>query len=301
MFKLKKCVYLLLMLPVLASSQQFYLGESNQGSGAGNLYSIDAGTCALTTIGAMGTTVTGLATDAGGNLFATEATERGNSNLLSINTTTGVATPIGLLVDELATHSGVPDITFRGGTLYGWSEFNDTVVTIDTATGAVTDLGNGNNSAGSGFAANAAGTLYAIPCGGCGFNMGVTDNSDLFTVDPVTGVVTQVTDLIDNTTNGDVEFGNHTISAMTFDDAGNLWGYAGAFGAGTVGDLVSVNITTGELLTVCAGLPAGIDALAFAGIALPPAIIPSSTAWFQMALALFFIGFVGLFGYRRFG
>jgi hypothetical protein len=299
---LKKGLFLLVMSPCLVLSQNFYLGESNQGSGAGNLYSIDAATCALSTIGAMGTSVTGLASDASGSLFATEATQFGNSNLLSINTTTGAPSVIGLLTDGVDIYGSVPDITFRGSTLYGWSELNDTAVTIDTATGTVTDLGNNSaSSAGSGLAANSSGTLYVVPCAGCGFTPAVADDSDLFTVDPTTGVLTQVTDLIDNTTNGDVENGAITISAMTFDNTDSLWGYAGTFGSGATGDLVSVNTVTGELLTVCAGLPAGIDSLALAGPALPPAVIPASTNWFIAAIIMLFIGFGGIFGYKRFG
>jgi hypothetical protein len=301
----QKVIISLLILPIIGFSQSFYLGESNNGSGAGNLYSIDSTTCAVSTIGAMGTSVSGLATDASGNLFGSEALSGnvgGNNSLLSINTSTGVATAIGLLTDGVDQHTSVPDITFRGSTLYGWSEFNDTVITINTATGAVTDLGNGNNSAGSGLAANAAGTMYVIPCGGCGFTMGSADDSDLYTVDPGTGVLTYATDLIDNTTNGDVELGNTTIAAMTFDNAGNLWGFAGAFigGGSSSSDLVSINTTTGELLTVCSGLPDGIDALSFAGVS-TPAIIPATTNWFIAAIVMLFIGLGGLFGYRRFG
>lgn len=300
---LKKSVLLFLLVPFLSSSQSFYLGESNSGSGSGNLYSIDATSCALTTIGAMGRSVSGLAIDANGNTFASESTGGGSSNLLSINTTTGAASVIGLLDDGSSIHGSMPDITFRNGVLYGWSELNDTVVTINTSTGAVTDLGNGINSAGSGLATNSTGTMYVIPCAGCGnFTMGVADDSDLHTVDPTTGVVTQVSDLIDNTTDGNIELSNTTIAAMTFDDADNLWGFAGAFvGGGSLSnELISINTTTGELLTICSGLPDGIDALAFAGLVSPPAIIPSSTQWFQMALILFFVGVAGLFGYRKF-
>lgn len=270
----------MLILPILGFSQNFYLGESNSGSGTGNLYSIDAATCTMTTIGAMGTTVTGLATDASGNLFATEATNSGNSNLLSINTTTGAATVIGLLDEGGIIHGSVPDITFRGSTLYGWSELNETVVTINTTTGAVTDLGNGFGSSSTGMAASSTGVLYVNPGDG-----------NLYTSDPVTGVTTLLIALVDNTTVG-------SLNALTFDSSGGLWGYAGTT-VPTAGELVTVNIATGAIDTVCTGLPLGIDAIARGGFA-PPAMIPSSTRWFQMALILFFIGLVGLFGYKRF-
>jgi hypothetical protein len=283
---LKKSLFLLVLSPCLVLSQSFYLGESNEGSGSGNLYSIDAATCTLSTIGAMGRGVTGLATDANGNLFATEATLYNNvrdSNLLSINTSTGVATDIGLLDDGSLIHGAVPDISFRGATLYGWTEETDTIVTIDTLTGAVTDLGNGNSSSSTGLAANSSGTLIASP-----------DNSNLYTVDPVTGVNTQLIALVNNTTGG------LDLNALTFDNADNLWGYAGTTNV-VAGELVTVNLATGSIDTVCTGLPFGIDSLAIAGPALPPAVIPASTNWFIAAIIMLFIGFGGIFGYKRFG
>jgi hypothetical protein len=219
---LKKSLFLLVMSPCLVLSQNFYLGESNQGSGTGNLYSIDAATCTLSTIGAMGRGVTGLATDAAGSLFATEATAFANSNLLSINTTTGASTVIGLLTDGVDIYGSVPDITFLGSTLYGWSELNDTIITIDTATGTVTDLGNGIGSFSTGLAANSSGSMISSP-----------DNNDLFTVDPVTGVNTQLIALVNNTVGG------LTLNALAFDNADNLWGYAG-----------TTNIVARELVTV---------------------------------------------------
>jgi hypothetical protein len=284
MKNIRKTLFVMLMLPILGFSQNFYLGESNLGSGTGNLYSIDAATCTMTTIGAMGTTVTGLATDASGNLFATEATQFANSNLLSINTTTGAATVIGLLDDGVDIHGGVPDITFRGSTLYGWSEINDTVITIDTTTGAVTDLGNGVGSGSTGMAASSTGVLYVNPGDG-----------DLYTSDPVTGITTSLIALVDNTA-----IGPGNLNALTFDSSGGLWGYSGTTNR-VAGELVTVNIATGAIDTVCTGLPLGIDAIAIArGGFAPPAMIPSSTRWFQIALILFFIGLVGLFGYKRF-
>ncbi len=107
--------------------------------------------------------VSGIAFDSAGVLYATSAGNRGV--LLTLDPDTGVATEIGrLAVDEKsgeANHIG--DITFVGEQLYGWDNSRNQLVEIDTTTGAIsvvaTDL---DGSRGMGLVAQGAAELLCL-------------------------------------------------------------------------------------------------------------------------------------------
>src|SRR6516225_9985946 len=81
--------------------------------------------------------------------------------LIRIDKITGRGTVIGPL-GPTGFRFGIADITFRSdGTLFGWSENSDDLVTINTATGAATIVANaGISTFGSGLKFDANGILY---------------------------------------------------------------------------------------------------------------------------------------------
>lgn len=252
-----------LTLPALAWSQQFYIGHGTgtDSPGVGDLVRIDSSDCSMTTVGPIGFSVTGLAQNTEGNLYASESTSFNDSRLIRINKANGAGVAVGS-IDPIDNGISVPDIMFNNNVLYGWSEDFDGVISIDTVTGAETVIGGGRNSAGSGFATTPDGTAYVVPCGACGSSAG-EDDSDLFTVNLADGTLTYVIDLVDNTTGGNL-FGNGTtINSMTADANGNLWALSGALASGLDNELVTIDIGTGSVDTVCTGLPIEADSLSY--------------------------------------
>ena len=280
---------LLLTLP-MASSAQLLVGQGMAGTGVGNLYNVDPATCTVTTIGAMGASITGLAQAPDGTLYATESTGYNDSRLLQIDPLSGVATPVGVLNDSGGTfvHGSMPDAMFVGSTLYAWTEESDDLTTVNTATGEVTVIGNsGVSTAGSGLATDSSGVTWLIP-----------SSDSLYTVDRGTGLATLQVAL-----SGDVQ-GN--IDAMAFAADGTL--YAIEQVPGSPGDsgsptrLVSVNTTTGVQTEVCttAQIPVGLDAIVAAStVPVGPAAIPTANEWMMAGLALLIAGAAGMVVARR--
>ena len=280
---------LLLTLPMV-SSAQLLVGQGMAGTGVGNLYNVDPATCTVTTIGAMGASITGLAQAPDGTLYATESTGYSDSRLLQIDPLSGVATPVGVLNDSGGTfvHGSMPDAMFVGSTLYAWTEESDDLTTVNTATGEVTVIGNsGVSTAGSGLATDSSGVTWLIP-----------SSDSLYTVDRGTGLATLQVAL-----SGDVQ-GN--IDAMAFAADGTL--YAIEQVPGSPGDsgsptrLVSVNTTTGVQTEVCttAQIPVGLDAIVAAStVPVGPAAIPTANEWMMAGLALLIAGAAGMVVARR--
>ena len=280
---------LLLTLPMV-SSAQLLVGQGMAGTGVGDLYNVDPATCTVTTIGAMGASITGLAQAPDGTLYATESTGYNDSRLLQIDPLSGVATPVGVLNDSGGTfvHGSMPDAMFVGSTLYAWTEESDDLTTVNTATGEVTVIGNsGVSTAGSGLATDSSGVTWLIP-----------SSDSLYTVDRGTGLATLQVAL-----SGDVQ-GN--IDAMAFAADGTL--YAIEQVPGSPGDsgsptrLVSVNTTTGVQTEVCttAQIPVGLDAIVAAStVPVGPAAIPTANEWMMAGLALLIAGAAGMVVARR--
>jgi hypothetical protein len=171
-------------------------GADGMGALAGNLYLIDPRDGASVVIGAIasgagGHAVTGLAFDADGTLWASDATsglEDGPAplpQLLTIDPASGAATMVGALVDvDEVNHRSVADLTVAGTTLMGWTRNDNAPVTIDTATGAVTVLQPfGDVTYGGGMVTTGDGTVLAFPSGA---------NEFFYSIDSTTGEATQV-------------------------------------------------------------------------------------------------------------
>jgi hypothetical protein len=211
--------------------------------------------------------VTGLAahpTD--GLLYATEATYGGASRLFSIDPATAEATIIGPLTDSRdpsGTHGSVPDITFVGSRLVGWSHHYLSVggtvaynqpVEINTSTGETTFLATGSGEASCwncGLAADSAGMVYLLDSGLDG---------TLYRVNPTTGMMEELGDI------DDTSLINNGNSGATFHE-GNLvaldcdYGASGACALGFVADHdTSAPAAVVDSFNII--LPSGVDGLA---------------------------------------
>jgi Ca2+-binding RTX toxin-like protein len=186
-------------------------------------------------IGSTGFSVTGLAIHPKSKkLYGVTGTQDpvAPGSLIKINKATGKGTLIG---DELdGTDYGAADITFtRDGTLYGWSEDSDDLVTINISTGAATVVGPGTSSAGSGISTSPGGTLFLTPDG---------DDGDLYTVDRSDGSVTSVATL-DGTL-------GESINALAFDRKGNLFGSRVLVYQEPERDLIRIDTESGHVTSV---------------------------------------------------
>ena len=210
------------------------LAADGGGGNLSNLYTLNPATGAVTsTIGAINFAVTGLAVDpttktlygvTGGSDPSTPGF------LITIDKTTGAGTSVGDLF--AGSTSPVADITFASdGTLYGWSENTDELVTISKTTGVATVVGaSGLNTFGSGIAASSGNVLFLT---------GEGDNGDLRTVDQTTGVTTVVATL-DGTAGS-------SINALAFNGS-TLYGSHVV--TGTTVELITINTTTAAITVV---------------------------------------------------
>jgi Ca2+-binding RTX toxin-like protein len=218
-----------------APSQTLY-GADGSGGNPSNLYEIDRNSGAVVrTIGPIGFSVTGLAihpetAELYGSTGGADPNDPGST--IKIDKASGDGTLIG---DQIpATQFGAADITFTSdGTLYGWSEESDDLVTINVASGAATVVGDsGESTAGSGLSASPADTLFFT-----GFN----DNGDLSTVSRTTGLLTTVATL--DGTVGDA------INALAFDDGGTLLG-SRRLNNQIDRDLIRINTSSGDVTSL---------------------------------------------------
>jgi len=256
-----------------AHGQVLYAADG-QGGVPGNLYVINQATGAIVqTIGPIGFAVTGLAFHPGtGVLYGTTGAENDPPALIRINTTTGAGTLIGNNAD-----GPIADITFRSdGTLFGWSEGSDDLVTVNLATGVETVVGeSGIGTAGSGIAFSPGGVLYFA---------GSNSDGVLRTINPATGLPTTVVTM----TGGPPP---SRVNALAFTGS-TLFGVVKQSPGAA---LVTINTTTGVVTTLGA-LPPGIDAIVFGtGSAVQQAVpvqqpIPTLSQWALMLLTLLIAG-----------
>ncbi len=178
-------------------------GADGKGALAGNLYLVDPRDGTSVVIGPIESdvgphAVTGLAFDAEGTLWATDATsglDEGGApdpQLMTIDPATGQATLVGPLLEGGTTeHRSIPSITFVGSTLLGWTRTDNAPVSIDTATGAVTVLGAGLGQASFGNAMVATDAETAVV-----FPTGASDGADIrghfYSVDAASGELADI-------------------------------------------------------------------------------------------------------------
>ena len=216
-----------------ARAAELLLGADGGSGYPADLLVIDPQTGKVTErIGPVGYSITGLAVDpTTGTLYGVtgNADITNPSFLVRIDPHTGAGTLVG---DEIPTSdTGAADITFRSdGTLFGWSEDTDDLVTINKDTGLATIVGEAAHStAGSGLAFDSAGTLWFA---------GDDDNGPLSNVNPATSAVTPVI-----TMDG---FG-WQISALAFNGAGTLFGSRIVTTGPRAADLITIDRTTGRI------------------------------------------------------
>jgi hypothetical protein len=227
----------------------------NGPTGPSTLYSIDAETGAATAIGPIGFARVGaMAFDAAGTLYAIgRRPSDGRNVLLTINTTTGAGTEVGPTgVENLGFGDTISDISFRhsDGVLYAYLEAGDALGVINKQTGAVTALGRSLVSCcGNGMAFSLSDVLYH------------SNESDLHTLDQVTGRATVVTAMVFPAATANFP----RINAMDFQPGtGILYGSLNNGEAGQFDNyLVTVNTTTG-VVTIIGRTVNGLDGLAFA-------------------------------------
>jgi hypothetical protein len=206
-------------------------------SNAGNLYRVDTSTALATPIGALvdgsgaAYSVNGMAWDSATNtLFGSTSAASPTlpNGFVRINPSNGQVTPVGSL--GLTPPNFAADLTFQGGTLYGWAEGSlSALITINTLTGSAAVVGpNGQNinTTGSGLAANAAGTVFSTS------NLAT---GSIWQVNTATGQLFGPTGLSGGTANG-------RIGALEF-ESGIL------YGTELVGDGIS-GITSNRLISI---------------------------------------------------
>jgi Bacterial Ig domain len=220
-----------------------------------NLYELDPSNGAVVrTIGPIGHSVSGISADpADGTLYGSTggratANNPNPNSLIRIDKATGAGTVIGEFPN-----GPVADISFApDGTLYGWSEGSDDLVTIDKTNGNYTVVGeSGLSTFGSGLDSNSAGTLYFA---------GSSSTGPLYTVDRTTG----------DPTAGPTMNGNRdAIAALAFNGSDTLYGVDRDDTQTGVADLVTINTSSGAVTTLGAA-PAQLDAIEFDRVIPPP-------------------------------
>jgi hypothetical protein len=228
------------------------------GSSSSSLYTVNASTGAMTSVGATGYAITGLAVEpTTGTLYAVTSN---NSPiharaLLTLDKATGAATYIGQL--GLSSSSPIADIAFKSdGTLYGLSSAA-VVYTINKSTGAATLVGSGASPGGfgMGFDIDAADKGYFWP-------NGTGDGEQFYEISDLT-VGSDSAAVIGTGQNGEAIWGNAAIAAASFDASGVMWLAISNFGDPSGNSFAT--ITSGGVYTDIGSAVANIDALAWDG------------------------------------
>jgi hypothetical protein len=221
-----------------------------------DLYTVDPTSGAMTSVGAVGFSVTGLAVDpTSGILYgATGGNSAANPHsIITINKLTGAGTLVGDL--GLGAGHNAADICFNAaGDLFGWDSHGNTsstegLISINKATGAATHVGSPSLiTNGDAMDFDLGGVLWIFPEGA-----GAAFLSSYYTVNPATGAVTAAA--------SNLGFGPITgnLGAGSFDSGGVFYAVLSG-GAGT--HLVTIDTTTGTI-TNKGTMQANTDALAW--------------------------------------
>jgi hypothetical protein len=230
---------------------------------AGNLYRIDPATAAATVVGPIGIPITGMAFHPDGTLYAVESAQANlapggavaNPRLLTINTSSGIPTVVGPLVDALNVTHRIHDVTFVGTRLLGISrDPGSKLVEIHLGTGLVTPLATDISGAFPG-----AGNLAADGLGITLYARAPAVLGTLFSMDPATGAATALTataGYVDPGTSPRWNAGSFLAGTLLLNGTSCQIALCGGTAA-----LVSMDGVTG-LATLIGILPPGVDALA---------------------------------------
>lgn len=212
-----------------------------------NLYTVNPATGAMTSIGPIGSGMSGMAVDpTNGHLYGvTSGASSDPDSLYLINTSTGAGTRVGAAF-SLGTQ--MHDIAFDpDGQLWGVDTSGD-LYSIDKTTGVATEIGGTSGSYSGGFDFDSGGQGWRVgdrnPSGG---------TAQTATIDLTSGDVTHVADMSD---------GNFLHSGK-FGDRSVFW--AGSPGQTSPGaqNLVIVNPATGAVAVIAAfGTPSNVGGMA---------------------------------------
>ena len=222
-------------------------------SSTSDLYTVDPVTAVMTSIGAIGFAMTGLAfRPSDGVLFGVTSSGSGSDprSLITIDPVTGA----GTLVGATGLSQGPTDIAFLSDdSAYGYNPNNRCLYSIDTSTGAATQVSANAIPAGgtSGFAVSvdSADQLFCFPKRAAGA---------FYIVDPVTGIPTAQTALT-----GTGADAGASINAATFDENDLCWVITYDFGTDwylaaidvAISDITNVALTTDQADALAWSLP----------------------------------------------
>lgn len=224
-----------------------------------------------------------------GRLVATATDDIGGdlrSILIEIHPITGQGALIGIIGNN---HNPgecgrVPGLSYdrASDTLYGLGRLcdNNTIdrvlleINPDTAQGTIIGSGTGGGGAGNGLAINDLGVIFSTPL------------PSLVTIDPVTGVASQVALLNPSKRVNSLDF--HPVSGVLFGSHVNN-NMEGEY------ELVTINTENGAV-DVIGDLPPCIDGLAFTPIVM--SLVPTLSEWGLITMAVI-LGIVGFMVIRR--
>lgn len=259
-----------LLLSGAVSAQQVLYAATGSNGAAGQLFTVNTATAAVTLVGPIlegvnPICITGLAFQPGSGVLYAVSCGNGvtdNRSFFTINRTTGAATRIGASGGLQAS-----DLSFGpGGVLFAWLQSAKSLATVNLATGVPTPFPTtGVGTTGGGLAINSAGTAYSSVTGA---------NGTLDTINTTTGVRTA----------------GPALTGAVFTDGINAMAFNGAtlFAIDTDGGgpanthLVTINTTTGAITDIGL-LPINTDAIAFGGL---PGGIPTLSDWSLILMAL---------------
>jgi hypothetical protein len=223
-------------------------GASGGVNTTSDLYTIDTTTGAGTSIGAIGFGITGLAFRPSDDVLFGVTNNNSASNpraLVTIDTVTGA----GTLVGALGVANGIADISFRSDdALYGYAPTNRTLYSINTSTGAATQVSATaipTSGFGYGDAFDSGDILYVFPKGTAGA---------FYIVDPATGGLTAQTAL------SGTAFTNGIINAAAFDVDDLAW--VSVISSGPVWDIGTIDVGSSSIAGVGSTV-SNLDALAW--------------------------------------
>ncbi len=259
-----------------ASDTELYgIDGGEPGAVVPNLYTLNSETGAiLSTIGPVGYDVTGLASDPiTGDLYGsigdTDVTGGNPGGIVRINTSTGAATLLGI-ADEAGNPQYFGDLAFApDGTLYGWSNADEDVFTIDIGSCdglicPVTSVGDSGLSGGFGNGiaySRGSENLSVMPLG----------ENYIINFDKDNGSLLGFTGIINPSGN------SYSVGALDFDPTSLIFGVRRNFGSAP-SDLIAIT-DQGVIVTLGGDNPdlVNMDAIAFsADTTVPTATISVS-------------------------
>jgi hypothetical protein len=227
-------------------------GSPSKTASPSNLWRVDPANGATISVGNTGYAIGALAQDPTTGILYAASNNKSPitaNTLLRLDPATGAATVVGPVGEQK-----IADMSFdSSGRLFGWSEENDELVSINTATGAATAVApNEISTYGSGSAFDKNDTYWLLGEGEG--EVGVNTEGSFYTVDTSTGLPTLHGQL------SPIDLNESAISAAAYDCARTtLYATVNNYGEPPA-NLVTVDTNTGAL-TNKGLVPTGADGL----------------------------------------